>query len=286
MRGVTIRRNKSFVGCLMKAKVYVEDILLGDTTIGQTRCRKLGELKNGEEKTFQITEDSAKVYVIVDQVSKNICNEFYQLEPGTEPVTLSGSFKFNPGNGNAFRFDNNTNAAAMENRKRSGRRGIWILVLAALFGAVIGFLASSDLLKGDPEPKTFTKAGISITLTDRFSEFKADGYDVAYETNKEVVFVLRESFDIAPGVEALTVEEYAGFVMEANEQNEELKSEDGLLYYEYDAMGDNKVEYHYTVFLFKGPDAFWIVQFATFEKNAEAAHDQIMEWAKSVTFEG
>ncbi len=284
MRELTIRRNKSFVGCLMKAKVYVEDLLLGETTIADTRCRKLGELKNGEEKTFQITEDSAKVYVIVDQMSKNFCNEFYQLEPGTEAVTLSGSFKFNAATGNAFQFDNNTNAAAIDNRKRGRKRGIWILVIAALIGGVIGFLNGSGILKGQPEPKTFTKAGLSLTLTDDFSEFEADGYDVAYESRSEAVLVLKESFDSAPGVEDITLEEYADLVLEANGQNEELKSENGMIYYEYDARGEKNVEFHYTVCLYKGPDAFWIVQFATYKDKAEAARDQIMEWAKSVTF--
>ncbi len=285
MRSLTIRRNKSFVGCLMKAKVYVEDLLLGDTTIGQTRCRKLGELKNGEEKSFQVTEDYAKIYVIVDQVSRNYCNEFYQLEPGTEPVILSGGFKLNPGTGNAFQFDNNTNAVALENRKRNGKRGSWIIVLAAVIGVLVG-LANTGVFKGDPEPKVFTKAGMSVTLTDAFEELEAEGFDVAYDSDQVAVLALKETYASVPDAEDLPVEEYAGYVMEANGQYEELKIDGNLVYFEYSAEGDRNIDYHYTVFLFKGPDAFWIVQFATYEGKAEANRGQIMDWAKTVTFLG
>ena len=64
MRDLSIKRNKSFVGCLAKLKVYIEDIDSKDIVINGVPCRKLGELKNGEMKTFQIGEESAKVFVI------------------------------------------------------------------------------------------------------------------------------------------------------------------------------------------------------------------------------
>lgn len=284
MRDVTIRRNKSFVGSLMKAKIYVEDAAFGDTTIGQCRCRKLGELKNGEEKTFQITEEQVKIYVIVDQASKNYCNEFYQLEAGAEAVTLSGGFKLNPAAGNGFQFDNNTNGVVLENRKANSKRGLWVVIIAAVIGAVIGFVGSSGILDGPAEPKVFTDGGMSITLTDEFEAFEAEGFDVAYDSNQIAVLSLEETFASAPGAEDLTVEEYAELVLEVNGQNEELKTDNGLVYYEYLAEGDNKVMYHYTVFLFKETDAFWIVQFATYEGKAETHRETIMEWAKSVTF--
>ena len=77
MRDLCIKRNKSFVGCLAKLKVYIEDIDSKDIVINGVSCRRLGELKNGEMKTFQIGEESAKVFVIADKISKGYCNEFY-----------------------------------------------------------------------------------------------------------------------------------------------------------------------------------------------------------------
>lgn len=286
MRSVTIRRNKSFVGCMVSAKIYVEDLMYGDTKINDTPCRKLGELKNGQEETYQVSEDAVKIFVIADKVSKGFCSEFYQLPEGTGAVTLTGQNRFSLTSGNAFRFDNNTDPAALANRKKGNKKGIWVLILAVIVGAIIGGLSGAGVFDGSAEPKTFTKDGMSVTLTDAFKETEAEGYDVAYESKKEVVFAQKESFDLAEGFGDLTVEEYAELVLEANESNEEIKSEDGLLYFEYDATGDNKVDYHYYAFFYKANDAFWMVQMATYKNKAQDARPQIMEWAKSVSFSG
>ena len=52
MRNLTIKRAKSVVACLAKVKVYIEDSFADDLEINGVRCRKLGDLKNGEEKTI------------------------------------------------------------------------------------------------------------------------------------------------------------------------------------------------------------------------------------------
>ena len=63
MRNLTIRREKHFVASLATMKVYIEDPTANDLTINGVSCRKLGTLKNGEEKTFTIAEEAAKVFV-------------------------------------------------------------------------------------------------------------------------------------------------------------------------------------------------------------------------------
>ena len=67
MRNLTIKREKTFVGSLGTLKIYIEDPNAGDTTINDTVCRKLGDLKNGEEKTFPVEDRAAKLFVIADQ---------------------------------------------------------------------------------------------------------------------------------------------------------------------------------------------------------------------------
>ena len=54
MRNLTIKRTKSFVACLAKMKIYVEDPTSNEICINNTPCRKLGDLKNGEEKNSYI----------------------------------------------------------------------------------------------------------------------------------------------------------------------------------------------------------------------------------------
>ena len=105
MRNLTIKRNKSFVACAVTMKVYIEDPDSTELTINGVNCRKLGTLKNGEEKTFLIEESEAKVFVIVDKFSKDYCNEVYTVPAGEEDVVLTGQHHFNLSNSNAFRFD-------------------------------------------------------------------------------------------------------------------------------------------------------------------------------------
>ncbi|MBQ9745983.1 MAG: hypothetical protein IJW21_04100, partial [Clostridia bacterium] len=70
MRKLTIKRAKTYVACLAKMNVYIEDENNYDLIINNSPCRKLGTLKNGEEKTFEISEASARVFVIADKLSE------------------------------------------------------------------------------------------------------------------------------------------------------------------------------------------------------------------------
>ena len=146
MRKLTIKRTKSFVACLAKMKVYIEDPTANELLIGDVPCRKLGDLKNGEEKTFEIGDGAAKIFVIADKLSKNFCNEFYELPEGQEDIFLTGKNYFNLASGNAFRFDNNESAAALENRKRGTGKGVVVLIVAIIVGFIVGFVITSRLL--------------------------------------------------------------------------------------------------------------------------------------------
>lgn len=144
MRNLTIERRKTFVASAMKMKVYIEDTTSNELVIGGVNCRKLGDVKSGETKTFEVAENSAKVYVIADTLSRNYCNEFYQLPEGSEDIALSGKNYFNPFAGNPFRFDNNDNPEVLENRKQGKRAGATVIILICavggglLFGLLVG----------------------------------------------------------------------------------------------------------------------------------------------------
>ena len=146
MRNLTIKRKKKFVACLGKLKVYIEDFQRNELIISGIPCRKLGDLKNGEEKTFEIGENAAKVFVIADTLSKDYCTEFYQLSEGQDDIVLTGENYFNPANGNAFRFDNNNSAEVLAARKKGNKKGATVLIIAIIVGFVIGFILSSEIL--------------------------------------------------------------------------------------------------------------------------------------------
>ena len=142
MRKLTIKRNKTFVACLGKMKVYVEDHSSSELTISDVPCRKLGELKNGEEKTFEIGNEAAKIFVIADKLSKDYCNDLYELPEGDEDIVLTGKNRFNPATGNAFRFDNNDSHVVRSNRERGTGKGMIALIVAIVVGVIVGFLIS------------------------------------------------------------------------------------------------------------------------------------------------
>ena len=98
--------------------------------------------KNGEEKSFEIGEEATRVYVIADILSKSYCNEFYPIDAGTEDVYLSGKNTL-PVRGNPFRFDNQTDPEAIENRRKGKGKAVTVIVIAAIVGFVIGFLVVS-----------------------------------------------------------------------------------------------------------------------------------------------
>ena len=146
MRKLTIKRTQTFVACLAKMKVYIEDHVSSEITISDVPCRKLGDLKNGEEKTFEIGNEAARVFVIADGLSKDYCNDFYELPDGNEDIVLTGKNRFNMATGNAFRFDNNNSQAAQANRQRGKGKGVVVLIVAIIVGAIIGFVISLNIL--------------------------------------------------------------------------------------------------------------------------------------------
>ena len=287
MRKLTVKRNKSFVGCLNKAKIYIEDSASKELIINNVPCRKLGNLKNNEEKTFDIGNEEAKVFVIFDKISKDIYNDCYQLPAGEEDIFLSGQNKFNLANGNSFVFDNNP--TALRGAKKQSKKGLVAFIVSIIVGAVIGFTISY-FMHSDPkvEPKTFDDNGMSITLTNEFSKVEVEERTNCYGSEKVAVLALKEDFSLVEGFSDYTLEQYRDLVVENNSSlsSVELKETEGLLGFEYDFYNaDADKTLRYFSYVYKADDAFWMVQFATETKYVEELSPKIIEWAKSVTFE-
>lgn len=286
MRNLAIKRKKSFVASLAKMKVYIEDASSNDVIINKVSCRKLGELKNGEEKSFTIDENGAKVFVIADKLSKNYCNEFYNIPAGTEDVYLSGKNCFNLANGNAFRFEGVTDAEILRNRKKGTKKGLIILLVAFIVGSGSGKLVTSLLLSDVMvESEVFSFDEMKITLTNEFAETDVDGYTVCYVSEKVLVLALKESYELVDGFENYTLEEYGNLVITNNnlESKCQLQSDDGLTYFKYQYTDSEKnTTYDYFSVVYKGTDAFWMMQFVTDEEDTADYQQHLAEWAKSV----
>ena len=281
MRNLTITRTKSFVACLGKMKVYIEDPTGGDTVISGVNCRKLGDLKNGETVTFPIGEEAARVYVIADQMSKNYSNDYYPLEAGTEDVVLTGKNHFNPGAGNPFRFDGVTDETVLANRKKGGRMGIVILILAAIFGAIMGRSCARVV-----QPQDFTVDNMTITLSSEFRAADYEGFTQCYESRNMGVSVLKESFSQYPILEDYTLEEYGDAVMWANGLTDSsLTPYADFMYFTYTSTDDAGNTFGYLATVHKGSDGFWLIQFSTLEEKYPDYESQFLQWAETVRFD-
>lgn len=139
----------------------------------------------------------------------------------------------------------------------------------------------------ESSPKTFSAAGMSITLTDDFTEQDHVSFTAIYDSQYVAVFVLKESFELIESTDILskdsTVEDYAKVIIEGNELDCEPVLEDGLLSFTYQT-DNNGVDYTYFATIHKSSDAFWMIQFATKTRNFEKQKDNILSYAKSISF--
>ncbi len=284
MRTLTIKRAKKYVAWMSKTKIYIEDPISGDTTIGGVPCRKLGELKNGSEKSFPIGNEAARVFTICDKLSKSFCNEFYPIPAGEEDVYLTGQHRYNLATGNAFVFDDNYSPEVLSNRKKNKKKGLVILVIAAIIGFISGFFSVSELF--GTTDKSFTAEEMSITLTTEFFSLDKENFDGIFTSEDVVVLVSKDSVAEYEFLEDKTLEEYGSIVSESTEQSySELKKEDGLTYFSYTTeIADSGDVYDYKAYIFKTDDAFWLVQFATLTEDTEAYAEQIRQWAGTISF--
>lgn len=286
MRYLTIAREKSFVACLGKMKVYAEDANNVELVINGVPCRKLGDLKNGEEATFEIGEQAMRIFVIADKISKNYCNEYFYIPEGFDNIRLVGKNKFNPIAGNPFQFYNNEIPEIVENRKKNTRKGFVFLIAVALIAAVFGYLFGYFILHdGAAEPKVFNSNGMSITLTDEFKETQR--MIVSFESENVAVFALKEPFTMYEGAENLSLKDYGELVIDVNDKESSVLKNDGdLMYFEYEFYNEElRKNYIYYAYVYKSSDAFWLVNFVTPETKADEYRANISMWADSIEFD-
>jgi len=105
MRKLTIKRKKTFTASLMKVKFYISDENSNEITINGINCKKLGEVANGKEVSFEINNDEVVLFSIIDKLSKDFCNDKIVIKAGEEAIVITGKNKLSPFKGNPFIFD-------------------------------------------------------------------------------------------------------------------------------------------------------------------------------------
>lgn len=157
------------------------------------------------------------------------------------------------------------------------------LVCALVFA--LGILAGCSVSLKEYD----TGAGMTITLPGSFVQKDLDGQTAYFESPTAVVTVLKETFDELQGVgldlnSDSTVEEYGQIVIDGNGLEGSLDDKDGVKCFEYEQEVSG-TDFSYLGTVTKGPDAFWLVQFACETKNYDKFQSDFIEWAKSMKFE-
>lgn len=152
----------------------------------------------------------------------------------------------------------------------------------ALLLAMVLAMAGCGLLEAKEE--TFSKDGLTITLTNRFREYDAtaEGYSVAYDSATVAVFAMQEQkADFATmGLEP-TLEEYAQLVIEANDFDSTVSLDNNLVSFTYEGSNEG-VTYTYLACVYETEEAYWLVQFACEADKYENLQADILKYAQSV----
>lgn len=284
MRKLTIYRAKSRAAAVARMRVFLEDSEAAEFTINGVGCRKLGVLRNGEERTFEIGEQRARVFVVADRAETEYSSAFVDLPAGFEDIRLTGRTLRSPQTGVAFRFDEAEDPELRRARNRRRLRLAALLIAAALALGAGGFYGLRALLA--ERPKDFTAGGMSITLTNRFERVNVPGFQVSFLSKYAAVHALQEEFSRSPEIAALSLERYAALIAQSNDQIRSSAVRDGdLYYYEYEYRDEQQGRrIAYLAAVYKAEDAFWVVNFAADAERFSELRETILDWARSVRF--
>ncbi len=132
----------------------------------------------------------------------------------------------------------------------------------------------------------FTQDEMTITLDSSFVKSDAKGYTGCFTSlaSDVTVYALREGFDLFEEADKLTASDYAELVLANNGRDDELEAKDGYSSFSF-TKTDNDVEHTYFVCLYKGGEAFWMLQFICPSAFYESMKPSFTAWADSVVFQ-
>lgn len=152
---------------------------------------------------------------------------------------------------------------------------------------LLSIMAVCMLCSCSSSDKVFSSKGMSITLTDEFKENK-EYYGMTYYDSEEAqVYVAKEEIAVLEekGEETdFDLKGYADYLLKSISVTAEIKTEDGITYFEYSKKPDD-IKYNYFVSVYKTEEAFWFIQFSCQSDKINEYRPLFAKWAKSVFFD-
>lgn len=160
------------------------------------------------------------------------------------------------------------------------------LLLAGCNTGIIG--DAMDAAKDTVTPKTFTNAGISMTLTTKFIDFTEtetnDGeYEFLYASDVHGVLALREDkVSLVDSFGEMDAKAYGDLIAELYEIDAKTEEKDGFFTYTYESAGEEEGKTLTFMCLFLETEQdFWNIQISCPTEQFAADQAQIWSWLTS-----
>jgi hypothetical protein len=157
------------------------------------------------------------------------------------------------------------------------------LAMALCLITVFSVCACGNLLTADAEKHE--KEQFSISIPDIFEEKTDTGYDAFYVYGDVFVWAIKDPFIGVDGSSEWDVAHYANTIYTLNMPNspKPVTVEEGLTIMEYTVFNPSRNKtYTYLTSMYKGSDAFWMVQLVCLDKDFGEYRPKFIEWAKTV----
>ena len=291
MRRATIKRKKGLAAISQLVTLYIEDVEHGTEEIGGAKCRRLCTLKNGEERTFDLSTEAVRIFAVMDEPANDSQITEYLIDAGGGAINLEGKCELSADKKARFSFlapEDNMSVTRLLGKK------VWFAILVPLvivlaiavipLTAELGFYFHTISMK----PADFRAGEMTITLTDDFAEDTqvTDVYK-AFASEDNAIFIVREGYDDYPILTNVSAKDYCELLKGSNGITADtLETEDGLYYFVYDHYSAQaNLTFTYYTFAYKSEDAMWVVQFCAVKTKASRWEKYYFNWARSVRFD-
>ena len=167
--------------------------------------------------------------------------------------------------------------------KTSLKKGLIIMLIARVIGALVGFGGTSIVLGArNNKEKTFTASEFQITLTEGFSEKLVAGVTMAYSSPKVSVSFRKAAF--TESTRDFSADQYARSVMLASGLIADVKTDGDLTYFAADGKSAGGVKMTSFIYAFKTDECFWIVEFGVRQNQADRYEKITKKYAESIVF--
>ena len=134
------------------------------------------------------------------------------------------------------------------------------------------------------DTKTFEEDDFKITVEGDFKKDELAGFTYYYESSDVIVTALKESFTSLKSLgvnNETTLEEYTKLILTSNNKEEELKTRNDYMYFEYTSTVDGD-DFYYIAATYKSDDAFWLINFMCMKSDKNKFKEKFLSWADTV----